>query len=409
MSRRHFGSVRRLPSRRYQASYWFNGQRHTAKLTFEKKTDALAYLAEIEVEVRRGLWINPVLGKLLIRELGEIWFSSNPAKRPNSVATDRYHLEAHIVPRVGELKISEVTPRLLQSFVNDLMPHLASKTVSRAYGVLRAMFSYAVEVDLLFRSPCRGIKLPRIDPRPRQVLNSFQVAAVAEATPLQYRPMIWIGAITGLRFSEVAALRVQNFDPLIGSLSVTSTVTKDGQGRAILGPPKSAASKRTLAIPRFLIEMLTAHLAVHDIDVDDEDAFLFTSPDGGLIRYANWRNRVWLPSCKRAGLTGIGFHDLRRLSATTLVHEGVDIKTAQTRLGHSDPRLTIGLYAQAIGSADTAAADRLGEILYLPSTEDSDDERSGRETAGQATPAKKGNRSRTTRPKLSKWCEANAL
>ena len=149
------------------------------------------------------------------------------------------------------------------------------------------MFTYAVEVDLLFRSPCRGIKLPRIDPRPRQVLNPFQVSAVAEATPRQYRPMVWIGAITGLRFSEVAALRVRDFDPLIGSLSFTKTVTKDGQGREILGPPKSAASRQTLAIPGFLIEMLTGHLAALEIDVNDEDAFLFTSPDGGLIRYAN--------------------------------------------------------------------------------------------------------------------------
>jgi len=180
------------------------------------------------------------------------------------------------------------------------MPHLAPKTVSRAYGVLRAMFAYAVEVDLLFRSPCRGIKLPRLDPRPRQVLNSFQVAAVAEAMPRQHLPMVWIGATTGLRFSEVATLRVQNFDPLIGSHSVTPTVTKDGQRGAILDPPKSAASRRTPANPRFIIEILTERLAAHDINANDEDTFLFTSPDGGLIRYANWRNRVWLPSCKRA-------------------------------------------------------------------------------------------------------------
>jgi len=80
----------------------------------------------------------------------------------------------------------------------------------------------------------------------------------------------------------------------------------------------------------------------------------------------------------------------------------VDIKTEQPRLGHSDPRLTIELYAQAIGSADRSAAERLGEILHLPSTEDSDDKSSGREIAGQQTPAKKRNRSHTTRPKLSK-------
>jgi len=56
----------------------------------------------------------------------------------------------------------------------------------------------------------------------------------------------------------------------------------------------------------------------------------------------------------------LGFHDLRRAAATALVLEGVDLKTAQTRLGHSDPRLTLGLYAQASSEADRDAADRVG-------------------------------------------------
>ena len=64
-------------------------------------------------------------------------------------------------------------------------------------------------------------------------------------------------------------------------------------------------------------------------------------------------------------------------------------------LGHSDPRLTIGLYAQAVGSAERAAAERMGEILYLPKPTESDEENIARETAGQSIHAKTGNRSRT--------------
>jgi integrase len=59
------------------------------------------------------------------------------------------------------------------------------------------------------------------------------------------------------------------------------------------------------------------------------------------------------------------FHDLRRANATRLVLEGIDLKTAQTRLGHTDPRLTLGIYAQATTEADRQAADRLGE-RFLP-------------------------------------------
>ncbi len=70
-----------------------------------------------------------------------------------------------------------------------------------------------------------------------------------------------------------------------------------------------------------------------------------------------------MPSCRAAGLVGVGFHDLRRLSATLLVVHGVDVKTAQTRLGHSEVRLTLGLYAQAVAEADRDAAERIGDVF----------------------------------------------
>ena len=82
------------------------------------------------------------------------------------------------------------------------------------------------------------------------------------------------------------------------------------------------------------------------------------------MRYSNWRRRVWLPAVAAAGCAGAGFHDLRRLNATTLVVEGIDVKTAQTRLGHADPRTTLAVYASAPASIDRAAADVIGERFF---------------------------------------------
>jgi integrase len=70
---------------------------------------------------------------------------------------------------------------------------------------------------------------------------------------------------------------------------------------------------------------------------------------------------VWERATSAAGCPGAGFHDLPRLNATTLVVEGIDVKTAQTRLGHSDPRVTQAVYASAPASVDREAADRIGE------------------------------------------------
>jgi integrase len=98
--------------------------------------------------------------------------------------------------------------------------------------------------------------------------------------------------------------------------------------------------------------MLSAHMAAVGLSADDRDALLFTAPGGGPLRYTNWLRRVWYPATVAAGLgemvadaatgrrryEGLGFHDLRRASATGLVSAGVDVKSAQSVLGHTDAR-----------------------------------------------------------------------
>jgi integrase len=187
---------------------------------------------------------------------------------------------------------------------------------------------------------------------------------LADAVPDLYRPMIYLATILGLRFSEIAGLRVGRLS-LLGrkSLIIEETVTRDAQGRPVFGPPKSVASRRTLPIPPPLAEMLTAHLQMRGLTGADSEALVFCAPDGGPLRYANWRNRVWLPACHLVGAQALGFHDLRRAIATAMVVQRVDLKPAQARLGHSDARLTLNLYAQVVSEADEAASEWLGELF----------------------------------------------
>jgi integrase len=130
--------------------------------------------------------------------------------------------------------------------------------------------------------------------------------------------------------------------------------------------------------------MLCEHIRARRLMVEDDDALLFTSPDGGVLRYSNWLRRVWYPATVAAGLgrivtdeatgrkryVGLGFHDLRRANATGLVAEGVDIKTAQVVLGHSNPQLTLGLYAQAVVSLGEAAAESMAARFLAPPARD---------------------------------------
>ena len=232
---------------------------------------------------------------------------------------------------------------------------MAPRTVRRTYGALHALMSYAVETDRIVRSPCRGIHLPAIEPKPGVVLQPEDLVRLAGEMPVELAPMVWLGAVLGLRWGEVAGLRVGRVDLLRRTLTVAEQVTRGIGGVGVVAAPKSAAGRRTMTIPVPLAELLSAHLARRGLTAADAKVLVFANSNGEPLDYSNWRRRVWLPATRAAGLDGLGFHDLRRTNATAMVLDGVDVKTAQTRLGHSDPRLTLAIYAQATGEGDRQA------------------------------------------------------
>jgi integrase len=160
-----------------------------------------------------------------------------------------------------------------------------------------------------------------------------------------YGPMVYLGAVTGLRWGEVAGLRVGRVDTDAGTVAVVETIVRGRKGSVGVGLPKSEAGRRTLALPQVLVEMLTAYMEAVGLTDADGDALLFTAPGGGPLRYTNWLCRVWYPAPIAAGLgeivedkitgrrryEGLGFHDLRRASATGLVPAGVDVSRKRRR------------------------------------------------------------------------------
>ena len=118
----------------------------------------------MEADNLRGVAVDPRGGRVTVNELAREWLVGNPAKGPDTWATDEYHLRVHILPALGPRRIDSVTPAHIQDVANELATHLAPRTVRRALGVVRAMFAHAVVTDMMGRSPYRGIKLPRVDP-----------------------------------------------------------------------------------------------------------------------------------------------------------------------------------------------------------------------------------------------------
>ena len=165
--------------------------------------------------------------------------------------------------------------------------------------------------------------------------------------------MAYLGAILGLRWGEVAGLRVRSIDFLRRSVTVSEAV---GTRRAWANDPrrsKSEASRRNQAAPQALLDLLAAHIAAQGL-TGDSDALLFSQGDGQPLDYGNFHKRRWLPAVAKVGLPGptsgrqrfYGFHDLRRANASEMADSTARDRT-NAHMGHSDIRLTLQVYTPA--------------------------------------------------------------
>jgi integrase len=338
--------------------------------TFRRRRDADAYAATLEAGRLRGLVLDPREARLTVETVARRWLASNPAKRPTTLVADDLALRQYVLPGLGNRPVGSVTPGDVQSLVNEWSARIAPRTVRRHYGVLRAVLAFAAENDWIGRSSCRGVKLPAVTTTRRFSLSPDHIAAIAKAMPPVHRPVLWLGTLLGLRWSEVAGLRVGRIDWAAGRLRVEEAVTRGPGGRLVHGPPKSRAGRRRLIVPTALMRILAAHLGGRGLTPSDTDELLFTDAAGGPLSYSHWRQRVWLPACRAAGCEGAGFHDLRRANATGMVAEGVDVKVAQRRLGHADVRMTLDIYAEALETSERRAAEALA-ARFLPPSADS--------------------------------------
>lgn len=132
-ARRHFGSIRKLPSGRYQASYWHKAERHAASHTFVTKAEALAWLSGVETDIKRGAWVDPAGAEMTVAELGNRWLESDPAKRSSTRRRDELAIRLHIFPALASKKLAQVTPPDIQYLVNEWATVRAARTVRREY------------------------------------------------------------------------------------------------------------------------------------------------------------------------------------------------------------------------------------------------------------------------------------
>ena len=340
--------LRRTPGGKWQARYYDPSGRLRGK-TFARKVDAQTFLSAAKADVQRGTWLDPALAR---RTFGD-WAAEFTATRVNLRASTRsrdgWLLASLVLPSFEARPLGSVMPIHVRQWIASLeTAGYAPSTVAKAYQTLSTIFKAAVESEMITRSPCRGIDKPKVENGEMRFLSVPEVDQLIEAIPSRHQAFVLTAAYSGLRWGELAALRLPRLDQLRRQLSVEETITRVG-GKLGFGPPKTKASIRRISLPAFVVEALAVHLAEHPT----EDLVF------GSMHPSNFRQRVWNPAVEATVGRPCRFHDLRHSHVAMLIRQGAHPKAIQLRLGHASIKTTLDTYGHLYEGIDEALAEGL--------------------------------------------------
>lgn len=362
--RRGFGYVRKLPSKRYLASYIGpDSMRHSATSTFAAKSDAEDWLSAERLLIAADTWTPPKLRREIAKtqapvtfgEFAAIWLKDRDLK-PRTRSHYKKLLDNQLKTWDSVL-VKDIRPEMVREWHSHLeKKHATIK--SHAYGLLRAILSTAVGDSLLLVNPChiRGAgsakRMHKIEP-----LSLDGLENLVDAMPNKYQAMTLVAAWCGLRFGELVELRRKDIDLNAGVIHVRRGAVRV-DGKVVIGAPKSDAGIRDVAIPPHLLPMLKDHLR-KDIS-GGKEGLLFPAASGGTLAPSTLY-RAFYPARIEAGRPELRWHDLRHTGAVLAASTGATLAELMGRLGHSTPGAAMR-YQHVAEGRDFAIARALSKI-----------------------------------------------
>jgi integrase len=195
----------------------------------------------------------------------------------------------------------------------------------------------------------------------RPVLSMDQLDSLVEAIEERYQGMVLLAAWCALRLGELLALTRSDIDLESGTVLVNKAASEMSNGERRIGPPKTVAGIRTVAIPPHVMELLTDHLEMFTGPADDD--LMFVSKQGKPVRRASFY-QAWRPATASLGLTGVRFHDLRHTGATLAASAGASTRELMARLGHASSAAALR-YQHATAARDASIAQALSDMARM--------------------------------------------
>ena len=334
------------------------------------KKDAEKRLAELLHQIDNGSFMTP--GKTTLGEYLDQWLidycKANLA--PTTTRTYQFFVERHIKPSLGRIPLNRLRSEHLQRlYAEKLSAGLGSRSIRYIHTTLHKALKTAVKLGISTRNPADYVDRPKVKAREMQVMSEAEIYSFLDnARETPYYALFYLALFTGMRRSELLALKWSDVDLLLCQVYVNRSVHVVSGGNVTFRQPKTDKARRTIALPPSAVIVLRQHREneeakkrLLEIPLKGDD-LVFSQIDGKPL-LPDTITHAWARTTERAGLKAFRLHDARHTHASLMLKQGVHPKVVQERLGHASIQITLDTYSHVVPGLQEAAAIRFDEML----------------------------------------------
>ena len=342
------------------------GKQIQRSFTGKTQKEVREKMQEAAVAVNEGTYTAPQ--RLTVGQWADIWQRDyTGGLKPATVAVYRNNLNNHIKPALGAVRLADLHPHTVQSFINGLAP-LSPSSIRLAYKNLHAVLQKAVELEYIPRNPADRCVLPKAEQEEIKPLDDQQTAALlAAAKDTKMEQFITVALFTGLRISELLGLTWDVVDFTRGTLTVNKQLARRRVG-SIFQSPKSGKPRTITPAPAVMAALRKQRARQSEMQLragpiwDNPHGLVFTGEAGRPMSHSGTDKR-FRALCAAAGLEGVRFHDCRHTYAVNAIRAGDDIKTVQSNMGHATAAFTLDKYGHFTERMKQDSAARMENFM----------------------------------------------
>lgn len=386
-------SIEKTPAGRYRIDYRDVRGRRFRK-TFDRMRDAESALRRVKEDIAGGTF---VAERELPRfeELAREWLASKHAHRPSSQEQWRAHLDLHLIPRVGQVRIDRLDVATWERVRDDMLrtpahgkrAPLSATTANKVLTTATAVMNLGARRQLLKLNTASLAERARVthgeleadgesrraagqSVRPEDILSPPEIRRLLEhATDGVYRTLFLSAALTGCRHDELLALQWADVDWASGQLYVRRSLSwakaRGEATRARFFEPKTDAGRRQIPLqPELLSALKRWRLACPPSEHD----LVFPTDAGQPAHRSTVLKRGLYPALRRAGLRRVDMHSIRHSFASALIAGGATVAEVQALLGHANPAITLRTYTHFFRGTHSSALAGLAASIAGPAS-----------------------------------------